>query len=133
MTAAPSPIKVTWSTEAGSKVFVLPTPSRNPSNADNLPLIIQIDRGGARYLRKAGHQHDVAGNDHDKPRSGGKRRVCYAQCPSGWRTENFRIVGEGVLCFCDADRQFLVTPVRELLQLGRSLLAETYFRRSVNL
>src|SRR5579863_964425 len=133
MTAVPSPIKVTWSTAVGFKVFfVNPKPNRTPSNADNFAGIIQVDRGGARYFRKARHQHDVAGNDHDESGSAGQRCVRYAQRPPGWRAEDFRIVGEGVLRFRDANRQLRVTPLRKLLQLVFGLFTETDITRSVN-
>src|SRR5258708_21904465 len=102
------------------------------SNADDGAGVVRVDGGGSGNFRKAGHQHHVAGDHDDEAGSGGQRGVGDVERPAGRSAETFRIVGEGVLRFGDADGQFSITPFREVPQLRFSLLAEIHVARAVN-
>src|SRR5713226_5615184 len=84
------------------------------SNADDGAGVVRVDGGGSGNFRKAGHQHHVAGDHDDEAGSGGQRGVGDVERPAGRSAETFRIVGEGVLRFGDADGQFSITPFREV-------------------
>ncbi len=63
------------------------------SDANDSAGVVHVDGGGAGDFGESGHEHHVAGDDHDEAGTGRKRGVGDVERPAGRRTEALGIIG----------------------------------------